>query len=364
MKLYGKKLIMDGDIFYQDSKYITIYNVEEDRKYGVVYNGKEYDVKVDNEKLIFELPSINTSNTISLRIYNNNMKYLESTNMLNITPITRGIIDEDKVKGLHDEIKKYESEINLSIHQLGEKIKELETSKQGDIEGSVETMRNDFEGEVSKIIDLINNLDFYNRDYIDNLPFLKSEDLNELEMKWENISKDVSVFMQDMDSSDISREIDKIKEVIEFLKGELVKIKQDFNTINISIVGFNNFIDKYKKDYKILEKQYNDVYTSYIELQSKKIPLKSEEDIEPFVFVDSSNGTFKRYSYNSQKRPFGVTDDSGNIIYNGFAKVKYANEVHVGDFVYGNKSGIAEDYNSGFVVLNVDSEDICTIFIS
>ena len=56
MKLYGKKLIIDGDILYRDTEYITIYNVDNNRQYKINYNGHEYTTVVDG-CLLYTSPS-------------------------------------------------------------------------------------------------------------------------------------------------------------------------------------------------------------------------------------------------------------------------------------------------------------------
>lgn len=355
---------MDGDILYQDTEYITISNVDSTRKYKINYNGTEYDTVINNETIVFKLPAINLSNSILIRVYNGQDEYLESTNTLELIPIQRDTLNNEKLIDIRNEVTKFESEINELVAKLHDKIEFLFSSLNKNNTQDFENITEHFEKEIEDVINLINNLDFYNKNYIDNLPFLKEQDLSEIKIQYQNLLKDFNIFISNLSDYDNTKEIDNITKQITNLQTALTSLTQKINSINISIVSFNNFMDKYQKDYTKLEKQYSGIYTSYIELQSLKIPIQSEEPIEPFIFIDIIDGKFKPYSYNIKRRPIGVSDDSGNLIYHGFAKVKYQNEIHIGDFVYGNKEGLAENYNSGFIVTEINSDKMCTVFIS
>lgn len=364
MKLYGKKLIIDGDILYRDTEYITIYNVDNNRQYKINYNGHEYTTVVDGDKIVFKVPEINLSNFISIRAYNLNGEYLESTNLIELKPIVKETINKEEVENIHKEISEFEGNINSLVGTLQNKMQQLDDELKGVSVKGLADVKNSFNDEFDKIIQLINGLDFYNKEYIDSLPFLKENDLDGIKTQYNNLLKDFDVFINDISEYDNREDIKGINDKIENVCSEIIELNKKINMINISIVSFNNFMEKYKNDYTKLEKQYNGIYTSYVELQSLKIPLRGATNIEPFVFVDIVDGKFKTYSYNSRRRPIGVSDDSGNLIYHGIAKVKYQNDIHVGDFVYGNKEGIAENYDSGFVITEINSDNTCTIFIS
>lgn len=355
---------MDGDVLYQDTEYITIFNVDNNRKYKINYNGTEYDVATDNSSIIFKLPTVNLSNAISVRVYNNQGEYLESTNTLELIPIQHDTLDNEKLADIRDEVTKFEGEINKSVVELHNKIEFLSSNLNKDNTQNFKNITEHFEKEIEDVINLINNLDFYNKNYIDNLPFLKEQDLAEIKIQYQNLSKDFNIFISNLSDYDNTKEIENMTKQVTDLQVALTSLTQKINSINISIVSFNNFMDKYQKDYTKLEEKYSGIYTSYIELQSLKIPISSEEPIEPFIFLDIIDGKFKPYSYNVKRRPIGVSDDNGNLIYHGFAKVKYQNEIHIGDFVYGNKEGLAENYNSGFIVTEINSDKMCTVFIS
>lgn len=285
----------------------------------------------------------NENNNIELDI--NNFKKITNTTLSNVKDY-----DDTYLKNKIENNENFCKELDDNLKKLNELYNEM-----------------NYQEQINKILQEIVKLD--NTDELDKI---KNEIKKNKNHKHLDMEKEINELKKTIESSSNNEEILKInnfinkhshKEIIDNIKNQQDKI----NKINLNIEKIEkNIYDKLKSEYSILVEKYNVLLKEHKEFNKSKnifLPINIGNKIEPFRFVNSKNGNVERYSYSTYKIPIGVSDEYGNVIIRGIAKVEYVNDIFEGDFVYGNKDGIAEHYDKGYIVTKIIDKKYCEIII-
>lgn len=340
-----------------------------------------------------------------------NLDYSNDINSIQNKINDMDFYNREEINKICKEIQDSISNLELTNKELMKNISKME-SKSNDIINDI----NDFKKNTSENLSNVKDYDdTYLKSKIENNEsFCKELDnnlkkLNELYNQM-NYQEQINEILQEIAKLDNTNELNEIKNEIKEnknhthldIKNEINELKNivDTNSNNEEILKINNFIkehshkeimddikaqqdkidkinlnieriekniyNKLKSEYNVLVEKYNALLKEHKEFNKNKnifLPINIENKIEPFRFVNSKNGNIEKYSYSAYRSPIGVSDEYGNVIIRGTAKVEYANDIFEGDFVYGNKDGIAESYDKGYLVTKIIDKNYCEIII-
>lgn len=421
MRLEGRKLILEEKI-NKDTDCIVIKNIDSNYIYEIVYNNLKYSPSIIDNSICFKLPNKNKENTLYLKVSNIKNQYLYSTNV-----VTLAVEDiEDLKNEIINKYLNLENMFNVSIKNLSNKnnvilneIKEIYNNLNYD--SDILAIKNDILNNNLEYTNMINklekniseiknnyssNIEVYDDTYLtnkilDNEKFCieLEKDLKKLnqlytEIDYQNQINDILKKINEIDINICEREninkdiIDELKKNINTKVNDVdilnlknfvklhsheeiqnnIKLQEGrINEINLKIQKTERDIyNKLKLEYDNLLNKYNDILEKYKELKKNKntfLPINIGNKIEPFKFINSKNGNIEKYSYSAYRSPIGVSDEYGNVIIKGLAKVEYINDIFEGDFVYGNKDGVAEHYDKGYVVSKIIDKNYCEIIL-
>ena len=253
-----------------------------------------------------------------------------------------------------DNIQKKIAQFNVDdkISQLKEKLQEgedfVEKSKNEIIilQNQISILNNKF----SLIQDEQSKFEVFENQMIENINSLKNE-LSISNLQSSNNIKQIDSINTSL--KDLETRINNInlEEVYSTIKDTSTKITGKIPTLNTKIK---------EKDKEILAlKSEIDEKINYPKIL---LPI-NDKNIESFCFVTMYDGNLIKYTYLKTQTPIGITDDIGNVIIKGLAKVKYNGNITVGDFVYGNKNGVAESHNFGYIVTRIFDNEFCEVLI-
>lgn len=406
MKINGRKLQLDGFVLYNDAEFIKIDNVDVSKKYKILYNGELYNADLLNNSIMFFIPNILENNILSINVYDYNGNYLYSTNSVEMMVCKKNFINVDFSR----ENKKNEERINKIEKELLEDKKEYNNdkkktiSKTDKISSQIENLEQKIQEQYNYISEIKNSLNSI-LESNKNTNYESDEIFETLDTKINEIVSEISLIKNNSSNEDVKNElkdnISKINTIISDLKDEIknddleIKIKENSNKISslkqdieevqnyikdidnkvekIDLKGFFDTQDS--KIQKILTKIYSlnqDIKTAKsfaLEIQksienNKNILLPiNQRNIESFCFVTMCDNQLIKYSYLKNQVPIGITDDRGNVVLKGICKVKYVGEINVGNFVYGNKNGLAENHSFGFIVTNIIDNEFCEVLL-
>lgn len=223
-----------------------------------------------------------------------------------------------------------------------------------------------YQEQIDKILKEVSTLD--NADKINSM----EEHMNSIEGKIENSNIEEKIDVLRNGINENSKEILNLEEFVKNnnhieLKNNIENQEKKITKINQDIAKIEkNIYNKLKLEYDILFEKYNVLLEEHKEFKKDKsifLPINIDRKIDPYVFINSKDGEIEKYSYSNNRAPIGVSDEYGNVIIRGKAKVKYVNDIFEGDLVYGNRDGIAEHYDKGFIVTKIIDKNYCEIMI-
>ena len=317
------------------------------------YNKNEID-KICNEiKLnINNLESTNKElmkNIVELNNQNNNIK-IDINKFKNITNKNLSNLENYDDTYIKNEIANTENfckELDNNLKKLNELYSQI-----------------NYQEQINDILKKIANLDKTNE-----LKEIKGEIKKNKNHTHSDIEEEINVLKQTIESNFNNKKINEFikehshEEIINDIKNQ----QNAINEINLNIKKIEkNIYTKLKSEYDDLSKKYDTLLKEYNKFNKSNnifLPINIGNKIEPFRFINSKNGNIEKYSYSPYRSPIGVSDEYGNIIIRGTAKVEYTNDIFEGDFVYGNKDGIAEHYDKGYLVTKIIDKKYCEIII-
>jgi hypothetical protein len=400
MRLEGRRLILEEKL--EDIiDYININNVDNSYKHEIYFNNKKYVPAKSGDVLIFKVPEKLVENTMFLKVYNGDGQYLYSTNTIIISHIDTKEEKEREYYNFQKMVMNKYSNLENLINSLNDRCEKFNKK--------IDKLSNDINNDLrfDEIQSKIDGLDFYNKKEVDKICNNIVESFNNLENTTYNFQEAVKnkvIEFKNYDDTDLKLETKEVKSFCNSLKEDFNNLKNIFSQLNyqeqIDSIGMKikdtmnkvvdcennnrqnlnslntvekeidetkkNLINTMQSQNDDLFEKYNVLLKEYQDIKQKDkiiLPLNIDKKIPPHIFVIFKDGSAEQYSYSIYKSPIGVSDEYGNIIVRGIAKVKYLNEISKGDYVYGNKDGVAEKYDKGFLVINILDENYCEIMI-
>ena len=323
---------------------MDFYNREEIDKICKEVQDSISNLESTSKELIKNISKLESQN-INIETDINNFKETTNKNLSNIKDY-----DDTYLKNKINNNENFCKELDNNLKKLNELYNQM-----------------DYQEQINDILKEIAKLDNTNE-----INEIKNEITKNKNHTHLDIKRELNELKNNVESNSSNEEILKINNFIkEHSHKEImddIKLQQDkIDKINLNIEKIEkNIYDKLKSEYDSLVEKYNVLLKEHKEFNKNRnicLPINIKNKIEPFRFVNSKNGNIERYSYSAYRAPIGVSDEYGNVIIRGTAKVEYINDIFEGDFVYGNKDGIAEYYDKGYLVTKIIDKNYCEIII-
>lgn len=249
-----------------------------------------------------------------------------------------------------------EEELNSAIMELHSKLSEIS-----------------YDGEIATIKNQIDNLDYYNREYIDELVISIKARIDEVTDKF---SENYFSLMGEVNKgndliNNINTKVNSIDKDLQDTKEHWRIDGEDLYNQNVALQkSYDKLQEEHKMSHEKMSKLEDSHRTLYNAIQQEIansrvfiLSINKNAKIEPYRALQGDCDKPSHYAYKNGTMPFGISDNKGNVIIKGIAKCEYVGDVKLGSFIMPNKNGIFEPHTTGYIVTAILDKNFCEVLL-